>query len=225
MKWLGLTRAPTWLSRTAWLALWGIWLWLGFGLYRELPRDLGPKVCSLDLIVGSEFMWGFAPERPEVITYVWTNSKRRTIYFAYDVHTGKRIGEVAEPRRRYPWAERRTHSLLLRGLELTYDPWNVYLPASWRTVAIRDLVSGRTIAREWQGIADENPDQTLVVDNRGVIRRYPMVNWPRLVFCQALLATPLLLRWLLQRWRRRSASIDTRVNGSGIMGAGGPHEH
>jgi hypothetical protein len=34
-----------WLKRTPWLAAWCVWLWLGFGLYRELPRDLGPVVA------------------------------------------------------------------------------------------------------------------------------------------------------------------------------------
>jgi hypothetical protein len=32
-----------------WLAAWGVWLWLGFGLYRELPRDVGPVVGKLPL--------------------------------------------------------------------------------------------------------------------------------------------------------------------------------
>src|SRR5688572_11675447 len=37
------------LKRVLWLAAWSVWLWLGFGLYRELPRDLGPVVCSYRL--------------------------------------------------------------------------------------------------------------------------------------------------------------------------------
>ena len=38
-----------WLSRSLWLAAWSFWLWLGFGLYRELPRELGPVVCRLPM--------------------------------------------------------------------------------------------------------------------------------------------------------------------------------
>src|SRR6185295_4893402 len=37
----------TYLKRFLWLAAWGVWLWLGFGLYRELPRELGPRVRKL----------------------------------------------------------------------------------------------------------------------------------------------------------------------------------
>lgn len=36
-----------WLKRFVWLSAWGFWAWLGFGLYRELPRSLGPLVCQI----------------------------------------------------------------------------------------------------------------------------------------------------------------------------------
>jgi hypothetical protein len=42
-----------WLSRSLSLAAWSFWLWLGFGLYRELPRQLGPPVCTLPLERGA----------------------------------------------------------------------------------------------------------------------------------------------------------------------------
>src|SRR6476660_10364094 len=35
------------IKRICWITAWGVWLWLGFGLYRELPRDLGRVVCKL----------------------------------------------------------------------------------------------------------------------------------------------------------------------------------
>ena len=34
------------LTRFLWLAAWSSWLWLGFGLYRELPRETGPVVAK-----------------------------------------------------------------------------------------------------------------------------------------------------------------------------------
>jgi len=37
------------LRRCAWLLVWGAWVWLGVGLYRELPRELGPKIGTLPL--------------------------------------------------------------------------------------------------------------------------------------------------------------------------------
>jgi hypothetical protein len=36
-----------WLSRSLWLAAWSFWLWLGFGLYRELPRHWGPVLSTV----------------------------------------------------------------------------------------------------------------------------------------------------------------------------------
>jgi hypothetical protein len=38
-----------WLKRTLWVAAWGVWVWCGFGLARELPRDLGPVLTRLQL--------------------------------------------------------------------------------------------------------------------------------------------------------------------------------
>jgi hypothetical protein len=39
--------AMKWFKRGLWLAAWGVWLWLGVGLYRELPRKVGPALCTL----------------------------------------------------------------------------------------------------------------------------------------------------------------------------------
>jgi hypothetical protein len=46
-----------WLTRSLWLLALSFWAWLGFGLYRELPRDLGPVIYHLpnatnQLVVG-----------------------------------------------------------------------------------------------------------------------------------------------------------------------------
>ena len=37
----------SYIRRLAWLAAWGVWAWLGVGLYRELPRDLGAPIATL----------------------------------------------------------------------------------------------------------------------------------------------------------------------------------
>jgi hypothetical protein len=36
-----------WLPRFLWLFAWSCWAWLGFGLHRELPRDLGAVVATV----------------------------------------------------------------------------------------------------------------------------------------------------------------------------------
>jgi len=48
-----------WIKRFCWLAAWGVWLWLGFGHYRELPRDVGAVVCKLPFEPGVEHVIGF----------------------------------------------------------------------------------------------------------------------------------------------------------------------
>jgi hypothetical protein len=77
------------ISRTLWLAAWGLWTWLGVGLYRELPRDIGPKFRDLgyqesersigflhgENVVVSDFEM---PDDPKVYFSLWNpNDGRR----------------------------------------------------------------------------------------------------------------------------------------------------
>jgi hypothetical protein len=57
--------AMKWVWRGMWAAAWGTWLWLGFGLYRELPRDF-PLVCDLSLPPNS-IVCGFLGDTHEVV--------------------------------------------------------------------------------------------------------------------------------------------------------------
>lgn len=56
-----------WFSRSLWLAAWAVWLWLGFGLHRELPRELGPVATWLPLNP-KEDMIAFIHNRPSILT-------------------------------------------------------------------------------------------------------------------------------------------------------------
>ena len=38
-----------WIPRCLWLLAWTVWLWLGWGLYKELPREWGPVSARLPL--------------------------------------------------------------------------------------------------------------------------------------------------------------------------------
>jgi hypothetical protein len=189
-----------------WIIAWCVWLWLGFGLYRELPRDLGPVVCNLKLSQG-ERVTGFDAERPEVIVAKKDYSAKTLTLSAFDPHTGERIREIGTRPDVGFRDNRGRKELRERNQILMNDWWNVYLPGRWNTLAIRDLETGWTVTREWERearlIMHENAEQTLVVDARGVIYRYPMVNWARLVFCQTMLAVPLILRWWLPRWWKK----------------------
>jgi hypothetical protein len=57
-----------WLSRSVWLLAWSIWLWLGCGLYRELPRELGPATFRLPRD-SKEDLFGFLHNRPVILSF------------------------------------------------------------------------------------------------------------------------------------------------------------
>jgi len=56
-----------WLNRCIWLAAWGVWIACGFGLYRGLPRELGPALYKLSLRP-NEKVRGFLHGSPSIIT-------------------------------------------------------------------------------------------------------------------------------------------------------------
>jgi hypothetical protein len=56
------------LKRFLWLSAWSVWLWLGFGLYRELPRDFGPVVSRLPFRP-SELVAGFVGDSTVAVTF------------------------------------------------------------------------------------------------------------------------------------------------------------
>ena len=47
-----------WLKRGLWGTAWSVWLLLGLGLYWQLPREVGPKLCEIPL-GGTEKLVGF----------------------------------------------------------------------------------------------------------------------------------------------------------------------
>jgi hypothetical protein len=202
-----------WLPRFLWLLAWSFWAWCGFGLYRELPRCLGLVVCKLKLNQGEE-VYGFATGAPEVVVRKrdYTAAKQVYVYSAIDALTGERLREIGARPNGEVWEGRRG-ARLGRDLTLTNDPWNAWLPSRWQTAALRDPDTFAVVAREWRGRVSskpgmygrslhENPEQLLVADLRGVVYRYPTVNWPLLALCQTILALPLVLLWAMLRWRR-----------------------
>ena len=56
-----------WLKRGLWITAWGVWAWLGVGLYRELPRDLGLVLWRLPTEPAERFD-GFLRLQPSVVT-------------------------------------------------------------------------------------------------------------------------------------------------------------
>lgn len=77
-----------WLYNILWLTAWGVWLWLGVGLYRELPRDLGPVVCKLPLTPTEKFV-DFLHGAPSVITKNYDSLHARAVFRRRSAVTGE----------------------------------------------------------------------------------------------------------------------------------------
>ena len=83
-----------WLSRVFWLLAWGAWLWLGFGLHRELPRGLGTVVFksppgTLLLPVG------FLDGEPTLVLGEFTKGAQSRLGFQiWDVKSGKLLRRI-----------------------------------------------------------------------------------------------------------------------------------
>lgn len=86
---------------------------------------------------------------------------------------------------------------ILKSARLSYD---------WTTYAVRDLEEGRVLYRTWQRPKYDilSSDGRLGVgDDLSVYSIPPLVNWPVLAMCQAVLALPLVFLWLAILWRRK----------------------
>jgi len=84
------------------------------------------------------------------------------------------------------------------------------ITSKWRleTTAWRSVETGELIWRTWNStpVAPRlrNAARTLVLMNDGAVRRLPLrVNWMLLAVCQAVLALPLVLLWVVLRLRAR----------------------
>jgi len=83
-----------WLKRSLWLAAWGVWVWLGFGLARELPRDL-EVVCKLP-VDQADYQIGFLKGTDHVAVVRRTDTWEPLIS-VFDAATGELIRETKSP--------------------------------------------------------------------------------------------------------------------------------
>src|SRR5262245_58348328 len=79
-----------------WLLAWSVWFILGVGLYRELPRELGPVVRVLPF-QSRERTMGFLPDGKSVATMLLPGRNGPTTIFVYDVETGNRVRTISGP--------------------------------------------------------------------------------------------------------------------------------
>jgi hypothetical protein len=139
------------LKRGLWLAALAVWLWLGFGLHRELPRDLGPVVCKLQT-ESAAMIYGFVGATNRVLVIRRDpNDEWGLLVEGIDAESGDRTPSSASLSRYDHWA---APSLveLRRGL----------LPTR-RTDGTGSLVGYRTLnlaTGEWSRIETAEPPNT-----------------------------------------------------------------
>jgi hypothetical protein len=85
-----------WLKRGLWLSAWGVWAWLGVGLYRELPRQFDQPLCTLPLR-GIQTIIGFVGETDLFVQVLWEDNGESTRVEVYDAVTGVMVGQSPGP--------------------------------------------------------------------------------------------------------------------------------
>jgi hypothetical protein len=96
------------LKLVPWLAAWSAWAWLGVGLHRELPRELGPPLAQLPIKAPKPLEFVGDSNVIAVAKGQWAPSPPE--YELYDALTGRLIGERKCPPS-YDLAAEAYHSL------------------------------------------------------------------------------------------------------------------
>jgi hypothetical protein len=196
-----------WFKRGCWIAAWGVWVWCGFGLYRELPREFGPQVRSLSFPGDSNRIHAFLDGDAFAVWHYIKNPRSETVA-VWNIRTGDRR-EMLDPK---PGI----HELgeySFQVTELWDDGLRYRLPRlSFTTTAFRRNLDGSLIVRTTSPNIPRrlhwNSSRTLAVSDDGKVYQFPCpVNYRLLAVCQAILAAPIILTWAVLRWRRCRKAI------------------
>ena len=94
--------------------------------------------------------------------------------------------------------------------QAAWSPW-------FQTFALRNVADGSLACRTWRSItnrgkANETDERRTLIFIDGAIHRLPPPpNYPLLALCQLILALPLILLWLLLRFRRKKRALSVRT--------------
>lgn len=129
-----------WLPRSFWLLAWSVWAWLGWGLYRELPRDIGQAVSRLPLIPeGHNSLMGFLHgEKTAVTVGIGGDDEERRDVRLWDLGTG-------DVKREWSWEDRgfsSTTVLAAQGVCLALPSPTVFELGDGLHVSILNLRTG-----------------------------------------------------------------------------------
>jgi len=93
-----------WVRRGLWVATWCAWAWCGFGLFRELPRDLAPPITHLS-IEDEELPLGFISSSDEFLTF--REGDNHTLPWKivrHNARTGSTLSIIDGPMMDQPWS-------------------------------------------------------------------------------------------------------------------------
>jgi hypothetical protein len=185
-------------------------------------RSPGPETMNVDVFdVDAERMIFSLPPLEQRVTSGLVHSRDEGFYFSRDgrtvfggvpvgiwnLETGERVWSRSH---QIPNLLERDETFLL--VERWHAPWlprwiNQWL-GSRDTIAVYDLDTAALRFRCWDlnfAYLCRSGDGTLGVSGGAVYRLPYRINWPMLAFCQSILATPIVLMWIIVRWRRRAA--------------------
>jgi hypothetical protein len=148
-----------WLRRAVWIAAWGVWLWLGMSLHRELPRTHGSPVSTLPFATGEEPL-GFLPNSTAFAAIQSADDDSPATITIYDALTGEVVRRIDGPRRnavflKSPRGIRNRRDVSRHGLLFANAGPPAGVDDSLEGLHVLDLATGR-----WRRLSDEYADFT-----------------------------------------------------------------
>src|SRR5688572_1621593 len=84
------------LKRFLWLFAWSVWIWLGFGLYRELPRNLGSSAFMIPLD-GKLLPLGFVDNGSVLAVLKQPSNRSGYDLLFWETVTGRSMADLNKP--------------------------------------------------------------------------------------------------------------------------------
>jgi hypothetical protein len=178
-----------------------------------LPRDGSPS--ALDVYDLKQNRWVYRGPDEAVVPPTSKHPDHRWMlslsgrtasngFGSWDLATGRQLWQASPHEVASPNLDGR-----IFVIEQWSDYWKKWLPShTFETSAWRDMDSGvllyRTTLPEASAPQKMNASRTLAVAHDGAVYRLPpRINWSLLVLCEAVLGLPIVLVWVVLRFRRR----------------------
>jgi hypothetical protein len=136
-----------WFKRGLWFAGWSVWLWLGVGLYRELPRTVGPALAQIPTGQDHSIL-GFVGDTENVVVQTSPTRQISSKLRVFDAQTLSLVRELTGP---YWMSEPNPEKNGLR-FGFLYSSLLIEKPgaASQRGLFILDVLKG-----DWRKLSDD----------------------------------------------------------------------